>query len=361
MPTNIVIAIDDSSNIDGWGLRPIGGAGNAWSAGTYPKGTVVTYSGSLYYATQNTSQTPGIGSDWIVLIPSIIGATGAVFPQGGWNATTNVPALASGVGTEGYLYRVSTAGTTTLNGVSSWNVDDLLLFTGGAWRKVRGQIVNSSDIADATAAGRTILTSADAAAQRTALGLGTAAVKNTGTTADTIPLLDADGRLFNQRVAASAGWGVVTKSVGVQNESGIYFDSSNNSWLDTRDAAGVLRTRWSSISPNGHLLDGLPAYVCRAWVNFNGTGTVAIRASGNVSSITDNGVGDYTVNFTTAMPDANYCAALSCRRSSASDGNLTILLDRTNNPTTTAFRLRVSNASAGGVEDTDTVFASFFR
>ena len=48
------------------------------------------------------------------------------------------------------------------------------------------------------------------------------------------------------------------------------------------------------------------AYGCRAWVNFNGTGTVAIRGSGNVSSITDNGTGDYTVNFTTAMPDANY-------------------------------------------------------
>ena len=49
-----------------------------------------------------------------------------------------------------------------------------------------------------------------------------------------------------------------------------------------------------------------PIYACRAWVNFNGTGTVAIRASGNVSSITDNGVGYYTVNFTTAMQDSNY-------------------------------------------------------
>jgi hypothetical protein len=49
-----------------------------------------------------------------------------------------------------------------------------------------------------------------------------------------------------------------------------------------------------------------PIYACRAWVNFNGTGTVAIRASGNVSSITDNGTGDYNVNFTNAMPDANY-------------------------------------------------------
>jgi len=40
------------------------------------------------------------------------------------------------------------------------------------------------------------------------------------------------------------------------------------------------------------------AYGCRAWVNFNGTSTVAIRASGNVTSITDNGTGNYTVNFT---------------------------------------------------------------
>jgi hypothetical protein len=49
-----------------------------------------------------------------------------------------------------------------------------------------------------------------------------------------------------------------------------------------------------------------PIYACRAWVNFNGTGTPAIRASGNVSSITDRGTGDYTVNFTTAMSDTNY-------------------------------------------------------
>ncbi len=54
---------------------------------------------------------------------------------------------------------------------------------------------------------------------------------------------------------------------------------------------------------------GAPIYACRAWVNFNGTGTVTIKASGNVSSITDNGVGDYTINFATAMPDANYAAS----------------------------------------------------
>ena len=49
-----------------------------------------------------------------------------------------------------------------------------------------------------------------------------------------------------------------------------------------------------------------PVYACRAWVNFNGVGVVSVIASGNVSSITDNGVGDYTLNFATPMPNSNY-------------------------------------------------------
>jgi len=49
-----------------------------------------------------------------------------------------------------------------------------------------------------------------------------------------------------------------------------------------------------------------PMFACRAWVNFNGTGTVAIMASGNVSSITDNGVGNYTINFINSIQDTNY-------------------------------------------------------
>jgi len=64
-----------------------------------------------------------------------------------------------------------------------------------------------------------------------------------------------------------------------------------------------------------------PLYMCRAWVNFNGTGTVAIRASGNVTSITDNGVGDYTVNFTTAMPDTNYVITGSSRELNTTNRN----------------------------------------
>ena len=60
-------------------------------------------------------------------------------------------------------------------------------------------------------------------------------------------------------------------------------------------------TTWSSTA-----LPVAPVAPCRAWVNFDGTGTVAIRASGNVSSITDLGVGEYYVNFTTAMVDVSY-------------------------------------------------------
>ena len=66
-----------------------------------------------------------------------------------------------------------------------------------------------------------------------------------------------------------------------------------------------------------------PIYPCRAWINFDGTSTVTIRASGNVTSVTDNGTGDYTVNFTTAMTDANYSIQLTAgfQDSTAADYN----------------------------------------
>ena len=57
--------------------------------------------------------------------------------------------------------------------------------------------------------------------------------------------------------------------------------------------------------------DTIVSGTAKAWVNFNGTGTVAIRRAFNVSTITDNGPGDYTVNFTTAMPDTDYATIVS--------------------------------------------------
>ena len=103
--------------------------------------------------------------------------------------------------------------------------------------------------------------------------------------------------------------------------------------------------------------DGTENYKCRAWVNFNGTGTVAIRASGNVSSITDNGTGDYTVNLTTALPDANYSWAGSAATPGTSIG---IVASRTVAPTTSSLRLASYNTS-NNPEDNSYVNVSVFR
>jgi hypothetical protein len=106
--------------------------------------------------------------------------------------------------------------------------------------------------------------------------------------------------------------------------------------------------------------DGTENYKCRAWVNFNGTGTVAIRASGNVSSITDNGTGDYTVNFTTAMPDANYTAA-ACLGGNDVAGLPTAARQATNNTTSFRYTSTFASGSSAGVFDYAMQMISFFR
>ena len=95
-----------------------------------------------------------------------------------------------------------------------------------------------------------------------------------------------------------------------------------------------------------------PLFMARAWVNFNGTGTVAIRASGNVTSITDNGVADYTVNFTTAMTDANYAvtAALSNLTTNTADS-------RSNQ----IFNLATSSVQIFTTADTALNYIAIFR
>ena len=103
-----------------------------------------------------------------------------------------------------------------------------------------------------------------------------------------------------------------------------------------------------------------PLYMARAWVNFNGTGTVAIRGSGNVTSITDNGTGDYTVNFTTAMPDANYSMPSSSMVSSTMSVASPYILSATPFTTTTA-RIEVRNTTNGANLDGLFVCLGFFR
>jgi len=108
------------------------------------------------------------------------------------------------------------------------------------------------------------------------------------------------------------------------------------------------------------------AYGCRAWVNFDGKGSDGIRGSGNVSSITDNAMGDYTINFSTAMPDANYATSgivLNNLYGTNSDISSRTLQTKTGTVSTGSITLLVkyANASSSGQEDEDGVFVSIFR
>ncbi len=113
--------------------------------------------------------------------------------------------------------------------------------------------------------------------------------------------------------------------------------------------ATTLSTQSNATVPIDTVVNG----TAKAWVNFNGTGTVAIRASFNVSSITDNGVGSYTVNFTTVMQDANYSAVVS-----AGDGGANRITGVQNMTTTSVL---VGSQSTSATVDVLFFNVSIFR
>lgn len=101
--------------------------------------------------------------------------------------------------------------------------------------------------------------------------------------------------------------------------------------------------------------------VAKGWVVFNGTGTPAITASRNVTSITDNGTGNYTINWTTSFSSANYAWAGSAQR----DNSTTAALDwvtgysTASNPATGSLRIQVSNSAASAVDSTYVCVAAY--
>lgn len=106
-----------------------------------------------------------------------------------------------------------------------------------------------------------------------------------------------------------------------------------------------------------------PFYTARAWVNFNGTGTPAIRASGNVASITKNATGDFTVNFTTAMSDANYSAQTSFQTTGVGTASniFSSSFSATAAPATTSYRLAFWATANGAGVDPAHVCSAVFR
>lgn len=109
-----------------------------------------------------------------------------------------------------------------------------------------------------------------------------------------------------------------------------------------------------------------PIYACRAWVCFDGTGTPAIKASGNVTSLTDNGTGDWTINFTTAISDANYSVVASSTRASTTYPTF-VCVDSNGTtgavvaPTTSAVRVNSITTQTSAAIDVTYVKVAIFR
>ena len=170
------------------------------------------------------------------------------------------------------------------------------------------------------------------------LGITTPSETNTGTLSVT-GVTTLTGGLNAALPVLSGGTGVTTKT----GTGAVVLGTSPTLTTPTFDSASL-----ATISGTA------PLYMCRAWVNFNGTGTVAIRASGNVSSITDGGVGTYTVNFTTAIVDANYSSLMTI----GTNSNRGVASDTA---ATGTLSLRTYITSTGGLEDQSTVCVSVFR
>ena len=175
------------------------------------------------------------------------------------------------------------------------------------------------------------------------LGITTPAVTDTGTLSVT-GVTTLTGGLNAALPVLSGGTGVTTKT----GTGAVVLGTSPTLTTPTFDSASLVTISGTA-----------PLYMCRAWVNFNGTGTVAIRASGNVSSITDNSTGAYTINFTTSIVDANYSAVLTCNESAGGSGT-GVVARMTGTATTSALPIQTVSFTAGSF-DQAFICASVFR
>jgi hypothetical protein len=150
-------------------------------------------------------------------------------------------------------------------------------------------------------------------------------------------------------------------TMGLQNAlAGDPFVFSASSTLGATNGWSVDSGGNMTITRNFATVGGYPAFECRAWVNFNGTGTVAIRAAGNVSSVSDGGVGTYVINLLTAMPDANYAVNLTMQ----GDTNYAALINAAPAAATplTASTIPIQTTGAGGSNvDSATICVTVFR
>ena len=159
--------------------------------------------------------------------------------------------------------------------------------------------------------------------------------------------------------------GSLTIDTGTNGVPTINLSHSNaNSGMSIRDVDASANRLTIDTSGNLHFDSGFgsagKAYAVRAWVNFDGSGTVSIRESGNVSSITDHGVGQYTCNFSSAMPDGDYVICGSAGHT-AEANQISVTQNRgATAPATSSCRISVTYANSYLI-DVGQVTAAFIR
>ena len=176
------------------------------------------------------------------------------------------------------------------------------------------------------------------------LGITTPSETNTGTLSVT-GVTTLTGGLNAALPVLSGGTGVTTKT----GTGAVVLGTSPTLTTPTFDSASLVTISGTA-----------PLYMCRAWVDFDGQGTPAIRGSGNVSSITDSATGVYIVNFTTAMPDVNFAVAGSAG-SKDNDGLDNGVVTLQNRSTSSVTFLTRNVQSAGATSDYDSVNVVIFR
>jgi hypothetical protein len=180
---------------------------------------------------------------------------------------------------------------------------------------------------------------------------------NTAVGNSSVTFTSNTGTISAGMIVYGAGFGYGTTVTSVVN--------ANTIVLSTAAANTSTNTRLSFVEPNKLVTaEAAAPGLCKAWVNFNGTGTVAIRAAFNVSSITDNGTANYTVNFTTAMPDTNYCIVASGANAESTGPYVLVpntYADVEYAPTTTSCRVGALVPAVSWSKDQKYSYVAIFR
>ena len=189
---------------------------------------------------------------------------------------------------------------------------------------------------------------------------------NAGASAASQLRVQSDSGSVFLNVASIAGGSAATLYSNVGSALSIFTQNAQQLRLGTNNNANrIVIGSTGGITFNDSLTfaggAGVTAKNCaKAWVNFNGSGTIAIRDSFNVSTITDNGIGDYTVNFTTAMATANYAWSVSAGNGSTGASVDSFVAPFTSVPTTSSFRFGMALFNGIDILDPSYVSAIFF-